>query len=50
MKRHAADLRKQPQKRAEPPGLWMTAPRLILWTLMTIIVTSAGWAAGLYLF
>jgi len=28
----------------------MTAPRLILWTLMVIIVTSAGWAAGLYLF
>jgi len=28
----------------------MTAPRLILWTLMVIIVTSAGWTAGLYLF
>ena len=50
MRRLAADLHGQPQKRAEPAGIWMTAPRLILWTLMVIIVTSAGWAAGLYLF
>jgi hypothetical protein len=30
--------------------MWMTAPRLILWTLMVVIITSAGWAVGLYLF
>jgi len=28
----------------------MTAPRLILWTLMVVIITSVGWAVGLYLF
>jgi uncharacterized membrane protein len=31
-------------------GMWMTAPRLILWTLMVVIITSVGWAVGLYLF
>lgn len=30
--------------------MWMTAPRLILWTLMVVIVTSAGWTAGMFLF
>ncbi|MGH3765151.1 MAG: hypothetical protein ACRDS0_11765 [Pseudonocardiaceae bacterium] len=50
MRRHAADIHKGPQKRAEPAGMWMTAPRLILWTLMVIIITSGGWALGLYVF
>ncbi len=50
LRRHAADLHGRPLKRVEPPGMWMTAPRLILWSLMVVIVTSAGWAAGLYLF
>jgi hypothetical protein len=50
LRRHAADLHEQPARRADPPGLWMTAPRLILWSLMVVIVTSAGWAVGLFLF
>lgn len=49
LRRHAADLHEQPPQRADPPGLWMTAPRLILWSLMVVIVTSAGWAVGLFL-
>jgi hypothetical protein len=49
MRRHAADLHHSPRKR-EAPGMWMTAPRLILWTLLVVILTSGGWVAGLYLF
>jgi Tfp pilus assembly protein PilO len=47
MRRHAADLQDSPVAR-EPAGMWMTAPRLILWTLMVVIITSVGWAVGLY--
>jgi hypothetical protein len=49
MRRHAADLKASPPKRTQA-GMWMTAPRLILWTLMVVIMTSAGWAIGLYSF
>ena len=49
MRRHAADLQNPPRADAKP-GVWMTAPRLILWTLMVVIITSAGWAVGLYVF
>lgn len=49
MRRHAADLQKSPVA-ATKPGVWMTAPRLILWTLMVVIITSVGWAVGLYIF
>jgi hypothetical protein len=49
MRRHAADLRSAPRA-VTKPGMWMTAPRLILWTLMVVIITSAGWAVGLYVF
>lgn len=48
MRRHAADLHGRPHQRAEPPGMWMTATRLILWTLTVVIITSLGWAVGLY--
>lgn len=30
--------------------MWMTAPRFILWTLLVVIITSVGWAVGLYVF
>lgn len=49
MRRHAADLHQSPRRQPQP-GIWMTAPRLILWTLLVVIITSAGWAIGLYLF
>jgi hypothetical protein len=49
MRRHAADLQASPPKRTRA-GMWMTAPRLILWTLIVVIMTSAGWAIGLYTF
>ena len=49
MRRHAADLQVAPRQRPQP-GVWMTAPRLILWTLMVVVITSAGWAIGLYIF
>ncbi len=53
MRRHAADLTTTPRQRDHrkrtTPGVWMTAPRLILWTLMVVVLTSAGWAVGLYL-
>lgn len=54
MRRHAADLhvtapRQRDRRKQTTVGMWMTAPRLILWTLMVVILTSAGWAVGLYL-
>lgn len=49
MRRHAADLHQSTQERTKP-GMWMTAPRLILWTLLVVIITSVGWAVGLYVF
>ena len=49
MRRHAADLQNRPGAQTKP-GMWMTAPRLILWTLMVVIITSVGWAVGLYAF
>jgi hypothetical protein len=49
MRRHAADLQNSPGAQTKP-GMWMTAPRLILWTLMVVIITSVGWAVGLYAF
>jgi len=49
MRRHAADLQ-NPPRAGTKPGMWMTAPRLILWTLMVVIITSVGWAVGLYVF
>lgn len=49
MRRHAADLHAVSRPRTQA-GMWMTAPRLILWTLMVVIITSVGWAVGLYLF
>lgn len=49
LRQHAADLQDPPRKRSGP-GVWMTAPRLILWTLFVVVLTSAGWAMGLYLF
>jgi hypothetical protein len=29
--------------------MWMTPLRLVLWTLFVVVLTSAGWAVGLYL-
>jgi Tfp pilus assembly protein PilO len=49
MRRHAADLQNRPGAQTKP-GMWMTAPRLILWTLIVVIITSVGWAVGLYAF
>jgi hypothetical protein len=59
MRRHAADLKEVSRPRTQRPraqrsrdqtGVWMTAPRLILWTLTVVIITSVGWAVGLYVF
>jgi hypothetical protein len=54
MRRHAADLKEVSRPRTQKPriqtGVWMTAPRLILWTLTVVIITSVGWAVGLYVF
>jgi hypothetical protein len=49
MRHHAADLRNSPQ--APPkPGIWVTARKVYLWTILVMIITSAGWALGLYVF
>ena len=48
MRRHAADLHEVSRKQSKL-GVWMTAPRLILWTLFVVVMTSVGWAVGLYL-
>jgi hypothetical protein len=49
MRRHAADLRKPPQTPPEP-GIWVTARKVYLWTILVMIITSIGWAVGLYVF
>jgi hypothetical protein len=47
MRRHAADLHDSPH--APPaPGMWVTARQIYLWTILVIILTSVGWAVGLY--
>jgi hypothetical protein len=48
MRQHAADLHHSARQQPKP-GVLMTAPRLILWTLFVVVVTSVGWAIGLYL-
>ena len=50
MRQHAADLHKPPKARAEPAGIYVTGTRILLWTILVMIMTSAGWAIGLYLF
>ncbi|MGH3669164.1 MAG: hypothetical protein ACRDSH_00795 [Pseudonocardiaceae bacterium] len=57
MRQHAADLHKPPKAlhkpakaRAKPAGIYVTGTRMLLWTILVMIMTSAGWAIGLYLF
>jgi hypothetical protein len=49
MRRHAADLPDAPRAAARS-GMWVSARRIYLWTILVIIITSAGWAIGLYVF
>ncbi len=49
MRRNAADLRDSPQAPPQP-GVWVTARKVYLWTILVMIITSAGWAIGLYVF
>ncbi|MGH3874085.1 MAG: hypothetical protein ACRDSR_21730 [Pseudonocardiaceae bacterium] len=48
MRRHAGDLQNSPLS-GRKPGLWLSTPRLVLWTIMVMVLTSAGWVIGLYL-
>jgi hypothetical protein len=47
MRRYAADLHPLRQAPAKP-GLWISVWMFLLWTLIVIIMTSVGWAVGLY--
>jgi hypothetical protein len=47
MRRHAGDL-PDSSMAATKPGLWFSAPMLALWTVMVMVLTSAGWVIGLY--
>ncbi|MGH3772679.1 MAG: hypothetical protein ACRDRW_15010 [Pseudonocardiaceae bacterium] len=47
MRRHAADLHDSPPAAPEP-GMWVSARKACLWTILVMIITSAGWAVGLY--
>lgn len=47
MSRHAGDLRGSPAA-GPKPGLRLSAPQLALWTIMVVVLTSAGWVVGLY--
>ncbi|MGH3599331.1 MAG: hypothetical protein ACRDRO_10840 [Pseudonocardiaceae bacterium] len=49
MRRHAADLHKPPKAPPEQ-GIWVTKRKVYLWTILVVIITSAGWAVGLYAF
>ncbi|MGH3886542.1 MAG: hypothetical protein ACRDSZ_08210 [Pseudonocardiaceae bacterium] len=44
---HAADLQGSPMTQVKP-GVWFSAPKLVLWTIMVMVLTSAGWVIGLY--
>ncbi|MGH3882601.1 MAG: hypothetical protein ACRDRY_18545 [Pseudonocardiaceae bacterium] len=44
---HAADLHDSPVAGTKP-GLWLSTPKLALWTIMVMVLTSAGWIIGLY--
>jgi hypothetical protein len=47
LRRHAADLHDLPH--APPaPGMWVNARQVYLWTILVMIITSVGWAVGLY--
>ncbi|MGH3827337.1 MAG: hypothetical protein ACRDQX_09215 [Pseudonocardiaceae bacterium] len=48
MRRHAADLHNSPQVPPER-GMWVSARKISLWTILVIVLTSAGWAIGLYI-
>ncbi|MDQ3760513.1 MAG: hypothetical protein M3460_02065 [Actinomycetota bacterium] len=48
MRRHAADLDGSRHAKA-PSGVWISAWLLLLWTITVVIVTSVGWAIGLYI-
>lgn len=47
MRRHAADLPDSPQTPPEP-GMWVSVRKVYLWTILVMIMTSVGWAVGLY--
>ena len=47
MRRYAADLHDPPPV-SPPPGMWVTARQVYLWTILVMIVTSVGWTVGLY--
>ncbi|MGH3831680.1 MAG: hypothetical protein ACRDRS_14735 [Pseudonocardiaceae bacterium] len=48
MRRHAADLHNSPRTPPER-GMWVSARKVYLWTILVVIMTSAGWAIGLYI-
>lgn len=50
IRRNASDLQTSLHagSRAKP-GMWLSAPMLALWTVMVMVLTSAGWVIGLYL-
>lgn len=47
MRRHAGDLRNSRHAQARP-GVWFSIPKLALWTVAVMVLTSAGWVIGLY--
>jgi hypothetical protein len=50
MRLHAADLHDHSPPAPPAPGMWVTAKQVYLWTILVIIMTSAGWGIGLYAF
>lgn len=50
MRRHAADLHDHSPHAPPQPGMWITARQVYLWTTFVMIMTSTGWAIGLYAF
>jgi hypothetical protein len=47
MRHHAADLHDPPPD-PPAPGMWVSTRQVYLWTILVIIITSVGWALGLY--
>lgn len=47
MRQHASDLRDARHAQARR-GVWFSAPKLALWTVTVMVLTSGGWVIGLY--
>lgn len=49
MRRYAADLQASRHAKKDEPTVQLAAWQFLVWTIMVVIMTSVGWAIGLYI-